>query len=126
MTNIIRKYIVLFSIIIFICSSVFIVSAGKEKLAKSDFIDDSSISSPKSYIEKQRENGEGGEDKNTPFNKLENDFQDRGEENKNSMVILGNQVKRDGSNGLEIHPAYIIIAITSLFTIVMVCTIRKK
>ena len=126
MTNIIRKYIVLFSIIIFICSSVFIVSAGKEKLAKSDFIDDSSISSPKSYIEKQRENGEGGEDRNTPFNKIENDFQDREEERKSSQVILGNQVKRDGSNGLDIHPVYLILAITSLLTIIMVCTIKKK
>jgi hypothetical protein len=126
MRRIIRKCVVLFSIIVFFCSSVLLVSGADNKLTKSDFLDDSSIYSPNWYIEKQRENGEGGEDRNTPFNKLENDFQDKEEESNNLMVILGNQVKRDGSNGLEIHPAYILLAITSLLTIIMVCTIRKK
>ena len=126
MRNIVRKYIVLFSIILYICSSVFIVSASDNCLSKADFIDDSSIFSPKSHIEKQKENGEGGEGKNTPFNELENDFLDREEESKNSQVILGNQVRRDGSNGFEKHPVYIILAIASLITIIMACIIRKK
>ncbi|KYK28809.1 hypothetical protein AYK20_06560 [Thermoplasmatales archaeon SG8-52-1] len=126
MRNIIRKYIVLFLIILYFCSSVFIVLAGDNKLSKADFIDDSSIFSPNAYIEKQKENGEGGEDKNTPFNELENDFLDREEESKNSQVILGNQVRKDGSNGLEKHPVYIILAITSLITIIMLYIIRKK
>jgi hypothetical protein len=126
MRNIVRKYIVLFSIILYFCSSVIIVSAGDNKLSKADFMNDSSIFSPNSYIEKQRENGEGGEGKYTPFNQMENDFPDREEESKNSQVILGNQIRRDGSNGFEKHPVYIILAITSLITIIMVYIIRKK
>ena len=126
MRNIVGKYIVLFSIILYFCSSVFIVLAEDNKLSKADFIDDSSIFSPNAYIEKQKENGEGGEGKNTPFNELENDFLDREEESKNSQVILGNQVRRDGSNGFEKHPVYIILAITSLITIIMIYIIRKK
>ena len=126
MRNIVGKYIVLFSIILYFCSSVFIVLAEDNKLSKADFIDDSSIFSPNAYIEKQKENGEGGEGKNTPFNELENDFLDREEESKNSQVILGNQVRRDGSNGFEKHPVYIILAIASLITIIMACIIRKK
>jgi len=126
MRNIVKKYIVIFSILIFFCSSVFIVTANDSKLSKTDFIDDSSIILPNSYIEKQRENGEGGEDKNTSFNEMENDFLVREEEIKNSLVILGNQVRRDGSNGFEKHPVYIILAIASLITIIMVIIIRKK
>jgi hypothetical protein len=126
MRNIVGKYIVLFSIILYFSSSVFIVLAEDNKLSKADFIDDSSIFSPNAYIEKQKENGEGGEGKNTPFNELENDFLDREEESKNSQVILGNQVRRDGSNGFEKHPVYIILAITSLITIIMIYIIRKK
>ena len=125
MKNNVRKYIVLFSIIFYFCSSVFIVSAGDNKLSKADFMDDSSIFSPNTYIEKQKENGEGGEGKNTPFNEMKNDFRDREEESKNSQVILGNQIRRDGSNGFEKHPVYIILAIASLITIIILCIILE-
>jgi hypothetical protein len=125
MKNIIRNYFVLLSIILLFCSSIFIVSASDDKLSKVDFINDKDEINDSS-IKKQGENGEGGEGKITPFNKLENDFEDTEENHKNPLVILGNQVKRDGSNGFEKHPVYLILAITSLITIIMVCIFRKK
>jgi hypothetical protein len=118
MRNNVRKFVILFLIIILFCSSIFIVSARDNTLSKDDFINDS-------YIEKQRENDEGGEGKKS-FSEMENDFKDTEEKGRASLVILGNQVKRDGSNGFEIHPVYIILTIASLITIIMVCIIRKK
>jgi len=125
MRNKIRKYFILFTILLFIFSSVFIVTALEEKLSK-DGINDFNIITPKTYIKNERENDEGGEGKTKQFAELKNDFKDKEEENKNTLVILGNQAKRDGSNAYEKHPVYFILAITSIFTIIIVRIIRKK
>ena len=109
----IRKYLFLFSIIFCIYSSVFIVTAVKDNLSKEDLLNG-------------RENDEGGEGKTTQFAELENDFKDTEEDHNNPLVILGNQVKRDGSNEFGKYPTYIILAIASLFAIIMIYTIRKK
>jgi hypothetical protein len=125
MRNNIRNCIILFLLIVLFCSSICIVTAGDNNLKKSDFIKNKDEIKD-SYLKKQRENGEGGEGTITPFNELENDFEDTEEEYKNSLVVLGNQVKKDGSNGFGKYPVYIILAITSLITIIMVCFIKKK
>ena len=78
------------------------------------------------HEKKEVEIDEGGEGKITSSTDLEEDFKDTKEDYKDSLVILGNQVNRDGSNGFEKHPVLIILAIASLITIIMICfKIRK-
>ncbi len=127
-----RKSMILLLIIILFYSSVIIASARDDRLSKADLTyDKEGIEAPltvalNTNIKKEGENDEGGEEKITPFIDLENDFEDTEEEYKDSLVILGNQVNRDGSNGFEKHPVLIILAITSIITISMVCLIRRK
>ncbi len=132
MKNSFRKSMILFLIIILFYSSVIITSARDDRLSKSDLIyDKTGIEAPliitqNTNIKKEGEKDKGGEDKITPSIDLEDDFKDAEEEYKDSLVILGNQVNRDGSNDFEKHPVLIILAMTSLITIIMVCFIKKK
>ncbi|KYK33183.1 MAG: hypothetical protein AYK22_01355 [Thermoplasmatales archaeon SG8-52-3] len=132
MKNFNRKSIVLFLILIIFYSSVIIATAREDSLSKTDIIDNKEgieaplIVTQNKNLKNKFEKDEGGEDKITSSIDLEEDFKDTEEEYKDSLVILGNQLNRDGSNDIEKHPVLIILAIASLITIIMICyRIRK-
>jgi hypothetical protein len=132
MKNFNRKSIVLFLILIIFYSSVIIATASEDSLSKTDIIDNKEgieaplIVTQNKNLKNKFEKDEGGEDKITSSIDLEEDFKDTEEEYKDSLVILGYQLNRDGSNDIEKHPVLIILAIASLITIIMICyRIRK-
>lgn len=132
MKNFNKKSIVLFLILIIFYSSVIIATARDDSLSKTDIIDNKEgieaplIVTQNTNLKNKFEKDEGGEDKITSSIDLEEDLKDTKEEYKDSLVILGNQVNRDGSNDIEKHPVLIILAIASLITIIMICyRIRK-
>lgn len=84
------------------------------------------IVEPNVIIEKERENGKGGEDKIEPFVNNKKTPEDTEKEYKDSLLILGNQASKDGSNGFTKQPIFLILVITSLLTIFMVCSVKRK
>ena len=126
----IGRSIILLSIMIVLFLSVTIASARDDRLSKEDFIiENEEVKDPlliKPNINVIRENGKVGEDKITPYYNMEDDPDDTEDNYRNSLVVLGNQATKTGSNDFAKLPTIIILAITSLFTIIFVCFIRRK
>ena len=132
MINNIRKSMILLLIMIVLCISVIIASARDDRLSKADLnidkeeVKEHLIIEPILNIKKERENGKVGEEKITPYVNMENDPEHIEDEYKESLVIFGNQASKDGSNDFAKLPALIFLAIASLFTIVLVCFIKRN
>lgn len=111
--------------------SFIIASAQYDRSSITNLLDNMEVEKPLNIkpdinIEKERENGEGGEDNITPFINNKNTQEDTEKEYKDSLLILGNQASKDGSNGFTKQPIFFILVITSLLTIVMVCFVKRK
>ncbi|UCF49460.1 MAG: hypothetical protein JSU91_06860 [Thermoplasmatales archaeon] len=132
MKNNIRKRMILFLIIILFSLSVIITSAREDRLSKTDLtkesenVEDLLISAPTTCIKKEGESAEGSEEKITPSVTIDNGQEYLEDEYKDSLVYLGNQASREGSNDFEKQPVLMILAIISLIMIIMVCIIKRK
>lgn len=122
----------IFILTMFVLLSSFITASAQDNRPSiTNLLDDEEVGKtliikPNINIEKERENGEDGEDIITPFVNNKNIPEDTEKEYKDSLLILGNQEHKDGSNGFTKQPISLILVITSLLTIVMVCFVKRK
>ena len=126
-----KNNIIIFSIILIISFSVSIASARDNRPSIVDLInaveyENNLIISPDIKINKEVENGKGGEEKITPFVNMENNPEDTDGVYQDSLTVLGNQASKEGSNDFLKQPVLIILAITSLILLAMVCIKFKK